>query len=208
MGAALLAFMQAAVGATLLAAAMAKLGRSPSLEPFLLALGLRGDGARRVAALAAPLEAGTGAALLLGVFVAWLSPVAAALALSFVALQLLAWRRGLAGGCRCFGALDSHESVGFALVRAILLAAAAAAVAVGNLATDEPAAGVIGGEHPGALVAGALTGVAIVGALALLAEVWWFEHRRPRALPRAARSVPPPPEVTLYGGQLPGGRAA
>jgi hypothetical protein len=180
MGDGALTFCAGAVAAVFLVAAGAKFVWPASVESFLVRLGVP----RRVAAitrrLVAPAEGVVGVWLLTGVAPVLAVSVTAMLSLIFVAVHIraLAVR---AAGCNCFGAFEAEDSR-LSLVRALTLALGSALLAVNVFA-----GGVID-PSPTSTLLGIFSGVALVAALSLAAQVIRFERERPH--PRRLRSSP------------------
>jgi hypothetical protein len=174
--------LQAALGVTLVAAALGKVAGRTSPEEFLRGLGVAPPLAASVARALPVVELAVGLAVVL------LPGRPAALAatllgVGFAGVLALARARGLDRACRCFGALDTDASTPLALVRAVAVAVAAVALLA--------AGGGSGVPGPAALASGTLVAVAALVSLALAERVWVFEHRRarPPAPSRPAQEV-------------------
>lgn len=172
-------YLSATVGTVLLIAAVAKLTDRGAFAGFLAHAGVPAGAVRPLATAVPATEALIGALLLAGVALPAVSVVAAVLAAGFLAVQLReVAHRGLRGGCRCFGALDSAEPTVVPLVRALVVFAGAAALAaLANLGAD-PIGAFTGDEAASATLVGALSGAAVVAALTVAAETAIFERRR------------------------------
>ena len=175
--------LQAALGLTLLAAAVAKLIGSASPTEFLRLLGLSPSASRLVAAALPAVEIVVGAGVLLGLGPA---PALAALllGLGFVGVLVAARIQGLDRACRCFGVLDADRSTPLALVRAAAVAGAAAALC--GLLFDR---GELTAAGPVELATGALLAAAVLAAIALAERIWLF-RQQVSALHPSAQSRP------------------
>lgn len=181
--------LQVAIGAVLLAAAVAKLGAPGPLRDFLAAWGVPTP-VVSAAAWAVPAgEAACGALLLTG-----LRPVPAVIAvmlsLAFVAVTVVAARSGLAVGCGCFGALDERRSTPVTVARAAVLAGASLALLAVHLARPEPVAAWAGGQA-GPVTVGLLAALVYVLSFAVVGKVYEFERDRPRPPARQLEGTSP-----------------
>jgi hypothetical protein len=188
MSADMASFLQAAIGTILVCAAVAKVLSGGSLRPFLVATGFSRTTSGLISHLAPPLEGLVGALLLSGV--ALPAAAATALSLAFFAVLIVAWRRGVDEGCRCFGSLDPSRLSGWPVARAGLLLAGTVLLSSVYAASGWPVwVGIW--QEPSVVFAvlGALAGVGYVVAFALLEQIRHFQRRRPRRLPAPRRGV-------------------
>jgi hypothetical protein len=169
------AYLQVAVGAVLLVAAVAKLMPGGGVGPFLAAIGVPVPLAAPVARALPAVEAVSGLLLVLG-RPSWAAVPAAVLTVGFAAVLGWAAVAGVREGCRCFGAVDSARAPrGVGLARAGVLAVAAVALLLAGAPTsDVPAP---------ALLLGALTATVYIGTFAMAGQVLMFEQARTRPTP-------------------------
>ncbi|MGE5286705.1 MAG: MauE/DoxX family redox-associated membrane protein [Micromonosporaceae bacterium] len=117
------------IAVTFVCSAIGKLASSEALVPYLSAMGL----SRRLAKLIRPavsfLELAVSLLMLTGIAWQWSVTAAAGITITFVITHVASIMRRSQEPCRCFGAVDAELRPAVGLVRAVLLAAAAIAVA-------------------------------------------------------------------------------
>lgn len=114
-------FFQGAIGTVFTLATATKVVGGDSLQPFLLATGFSRTTSERASRIVPVLEGSVGASMLLGLALPSVA-AAAAMAICFCAVLLLARFGGVTRSCRCFGALDQGQLSSLPILRAAGLA--------------------------------------------------------------------------------------
>jgi hypothetical protein len=161
------------VGSVFVAAAVSKALARERVVEFAQALGVEGPGARLLPWSLVPLEAGIGAALVVGFEPLPAAVAAAVAALGFVAVQGYAIRQQVRAECGCFGFERDRPGL-ISTIRASALALASI-VLVGLLLAEERPAPVGGMGH---VALGCLIGLVSVAVFGLVQQVAYFEQRR------------------------------
>lgn len=184
------AFLQAAIGTVFVLAATAKILHKESLPPFLHAMGFSRGTSSLISRVAPLLEGFVGVSLLSGVaFPA--AAAAAVLSLVFCVVLILAQRRGVDEGCRCFGFLDSGQLSVWPVARAVVLAVGALLLSSSHLEGDPVVWSELWrGPTVVVTILGTFAGVGYVAVFGLLEQVHHFERRRPHRMPAPKGEVP------------------
>jgi hypothetical protein len=161
------------VGSVYVAAAVSKALARERVVAFAQALGVGGPGARLLPWSLVPLEAGIGAALIVGFEPLPTAVTAAVAALGFVAVQGYAIRQQVRAECGCFG-FERDRPGPISAIRASALALASIALLGLLLAEGSPAP--VEGMRQVAL--GCLIGLVSVAVFGLVQQVTDFEQRR------------------------------
>jgi hypothetical protein len=168
---------QTAIGAVLVAAAIAKVVGQVSIRAFLDALAVPSPIGSLIAVALPVAEGSCGLLLILRIGGDPVLFAAAALAAAFAVTLLVAQARGVTTGCRCFGVLDSPRLTPLALARAVVLALAALALVLWGRGASDPA-------RAEAIWLGLLAAIGYVSCFAMLGQVYEFERGRAAVLKR------------------------
>jgi uncharacterized membrane protein YphA (DoxX/SURF4 family) len=125
-----LPFVTVFIATVFLLSGLGKFTARDSIRPFTENIGVPQSLARPLARLIPAAEIVLAILLALGIAIRWTAIAAAILASSFLAAHAIAWLRGNAPSCRCFGALDTEVRPAVSALRSGFFLAVAILVAI------------------------------------------------------------------------------